>query len=129
MEFKVCSYCQRPYGTLGTNNKPIIKTFDHIVPKKQIKTFKSSGRTGVRCRGVISFAEVDDLLECCNECNLIKGHMSLLQFQARLSIIAIQKRHIYPNHYLTEEVVKTIKNSINCLLYNKPEPIKINIIE
>ncbi len=129
MDFKQCSYCQRPYGSLNVHNKPTIRTFDHIKSKHELKHFKKFGRQGVMSRGAKSFAEVDDLLECCDECNLLKGSQILMQFQARLPIIAIQKRHQYPNHYLTDEMVSTIKSSINTLLYSIPEPILINIIE
>lgn len=113
------------------NNKPLIRTFDHIKPRKntQLSRKLTNDRRGVMMRGVTDLNEVDNLLQCCNQCNELKGDMSLLEFSARLSLLSMQKRHFNPYHYLNSKMVTIIKNSINVLLTTKPEPIKLGIIE
>lgn len=130
MEQHICSYCQRPYGIM-INNRPLIRTFDHIRPRKgtQLSRKLTNDRRGVMMRGVNSLNEVDNLIQCCNQCNELKGDMSLLEFSARLELLSLQKRHFNPYYYLNSKIVKIIKNSINILLTTKPEPILIGIIE
>lgn len=132
----ICSYCQREYGTISLLDRPIFRTFDHLVPKlrrERKANGKKKDRAGIGSHGVRNspegLAELDNLLECCNECNELKADMSLIEFSARLDLISLIKLHKNPNHYLTKEMVITIKKSIKTILNTEPEPILINIIQ
>lgn len=76
---EVCSYCQRPYGSRGTSGKYLYKTFDHIEPlywPKKDKTRNSNYET-------YTLEQLQNIIDCCQECNKLKGHDSLGVFVLR----------------------------------------------
>ena len=67
---ELCSYCQRPYGTISTGGRAIYRNFDHI------KAHLKINRVGIMCKGTYH-DEALNLVQCCNECNTLKGNYSL----------------------------------------------------
>ena len=123
MSKEVCSYCQREYGSISKSGKILTKTFDHIIPKIRTSTPRSKDRRGVMCKAKnngLESKEIDNLLQCCIECNNSKGHKTLIQWKYSL----ISDHHIW----LSNGIKHTIINSINVLLENKPEPIMMDIM-
>ena len=127
----ICSYCQREYGILSINNKPIYKTFDYIKPRLlSNKDRKGNGRAGMMCKGAtLKEEEINNLLQCCNECNYIKKDMSLMQFNSKIDYMFYKRKNIKIYRFLTKDIVKNIKNAINILIKNKSEFIYIEIYQ
>src|SRR6478736_2779193 len=121
---EICSYCQREYGTISLNNKPIFMTYDHIIP---LRRKAGKNRQGIVCRGdKLSTKELNNLLTCCNECNRLKDWRTLSQFYLILSCIErhkISKSSIKYSNYLNYKLIETIKNSIKILHKNNLNPL------
>lgn len=130
MNKEICSYCQRQYGTLSLNNGPIYRTFDHIVPL--LRKRGSNGvknRQGAMCKGAnITTKEINNLLQCCNECNLLKGKKTIEEFKNGLNNLSKKLLKHNPNHWLTSNMVLTIKTSIVIIQNSKTEPLLLDIM-
>lgn len=121
-EKQCCSYCQREYGTLSTNNKPIKRTIDHIKKRSGLE-LRSIDRSGIMSKGVKDLSEVDNFLQCCNECNLLKGELTLRQLKRKIRRFLDHKYESKARAYLTVNLVKTIQNSILIILNSPCEPV------
>lgn len=120
MEKQLCSYCQREYGTISINNLPIFKTHDHIKPRNSSKNDKKRWK-GINSK-YITIKQLNELLECCNECNNCKSNLTLKDFSRRLSEIKKTKR----GQYLNKDLIIIIRNSIRVLNENKLNPFVLN---
>lgn len=69
--------------------------------------------------------KLDNLIECCNECNNLKNNYYLRVFRYKLNHIKFIKSS--KGKYLTKTLVNTIKNSIDIILKNESESIEIQI--
>jgi hypothetical protein len=70
--FEVCSYCQRRYGTRSSSGYTLFKTLDHFVPISKL---------GI-CRGdKLTYVQIDNLVDSCQECNTLKANLSPEQFK------------------------------------------------
>lgn len=125
---EVCSYCQRPYGLKGMCGKPIHKTIDHIKPIN----FSGVKKRSRSQRGMESLKScnllpdnLDNLIECCNECNNLKNNYYLRVFRYKLNHTKFIKST--KGKYLTKILVNTIKNSIDVMIKNESEPIEIKV--
>ncbi len=108
-----CSYCEREYGSRGLNGQELIKTFDHIQPLfKRI----SWDRKKYYCQSVI---KLSNIIDCCNECNELKGCKTLNLWLKEL--IRFQKSR--PKNKLNKLESIRIVNLL-VLINTKPEPYK-----
>jgi len=125
---ELCSYCQREYGTLSINNKPIFKTFDHLKPRLlSSKDRQGNGRRGIMSRGVSNYEELDNLITCCNECNELKGKLTLDYFARKLSYFLKNKYRDNKCSYLNKDLILKIRYSILILQKNETNPIELQI--
>ncbi len=134
MNSNVCSFCQREYGTISRNNKPIFMTLDHMNPicreklayigkhtsKRKIKdNDRNHLRKGNRC------ATLDDIITCCNECNELKASHTIIGF-SRLLNTNHCKNNVHGS-YMTPEIARTIQHSISVILKQELHPIELRI--
>jgi len=124
---EICSYCQRPYGLKSINKLPIYKTIDHIQPlNKGIKERQPSERgMSALKQFLLEHDRLTNLIECCNECNVLKNNYYPRVFKYKLNHQKFIKSS--SGRYLTKDLIKTIKNSIDVMLKNESEPIEIQI--
>ncbi len=108
-----CSYCEREYGSIGLNGKELIKTFDHIIPLLQRISWS---RKKYYCQSV---NKLSNIIDCCNECNELKGSKTLNLWLRTL--IKFQKSR--PKNKLDKLEATRIINLL-VLINTKPEPYK-----
>src|SRR5687767_7956737 len=114
----LCSYCQRSIIA------PLFQTLDHIIPHHILIKEYGYGKNSYKVR---SMRNLKNLLICCNECNGLKGKLTLVEFQDKL--LRLLSAKIYPTNgqWLKPKLIRTILKSINVLLNNKSEPELIYI--
>lgn len=132
LEKQLCSYCQREYNTMSKSGKLITRTFDHLIPKIETNNPRRIDRTGIMCKanaGNLKTEEILSLLQCCNECNNLKGSMSLKVF--KIFINKIIKNHnlltINQQRWITNKIKLNIINSINIIENNECKPIELEL--
>lgn len=127
MIFNKCSYCQREFGTISKKGKQIYKTYDHIQSKYSQNKINNH-RGGINRK--FTFSEIENMLDCCNQCNVLKGNLSLNNFYSKLDYFYRNKSKNRGARYLTKNIVYIIRNSIRVLKDKNiiKEPVLINII-